>query len=186
MVSSLIFQTFSGEGLTEPPPQTPPPDFSWAPPLVRASLSILGHFAPSTRVSPSILGRFAPSIRASPSILGALRALDSGFALDTRALRALDLGFALNFQLGTLVWPPKIISWIRPCDKSSTRRPKWNGRSALILSDIQCCMCNIIYSTPSPKYYCFSNLYPRIHIIGHIEQYYKRPLGRVPSNGGES
>ena len=39
MVSSLIFQKFSGEGLTEPPPQTPPPllpshqiitnDFSW-------------------------------------------------------------------------------------------------------------------------------------------------------------
>ena len=45
----------------------------------------------------------------------ALRALDSGFALDTRALRALDSGFALNFQLGTLVWPPKINSWIRPC-----------------------------------------------------------------------
>ena len=27
MVSSLIFQKFSGEGLTEPPPQTPPPLF---------------------------------------------------------------------------------------------------------------------------------------------------------------
>ena len=27
MVSSLIFQKFSGEGLTEPPPQTPPPIF---------------------------------------------------------------------------------------------------------------------------------------------------------------
>ena len=28
MVSSLIFQKISGEGLTEPPPQTPPPAFS--------------------------------------------------------------------------------------------------------------------------------------------------------------
>ena len=67
MVSSLIFQKFSGEGLTEPPPQTPPPAFSRASPSVRASPSILGRFAPSTRASPSILGRFAPSIRASPS-----------------------------------------------------------------------------------------------------------------------
>ena len=66
MVSSLIFQKFSGEGLTEPPPQTPPPAFSRASPSVRASPSILGRFAPSTRASPSILGRFAPSIRASP------------------------------------------------------------------------------------------------------------------------
>ena len=66
MVSSLIFQKFSGEGLTEPPPHTPPPAFSRALPSVRASPSILGRFAPSTRASPSILGRFAPSIRASP------------------------------------------------------------------------------------------------------------------------
>ena len=35
MISSLIFQKFSGEGLTEPPPQTPPPVFSWASPSVR-------------------------------------------------------------------------------------------------------------------------------------------------------
>ena len=42
----------SGEGLTEPPPQTPPPALS------RAS--------PSIRASPSNLGRSAPSIRASP------------------------------------------------------------------------------------------------------------------------
>ena len=66
MVSSLIFQRFSREGLTEPPPQTPPPAFTWASPSVRASPSIVGRFAPSTRASPSILGRFAPSIRASP------------------------------------------------------------------------------------------------------------------------
>ena len=67
MVSRLIFQKFSGEGLTEPPPQTPPPVLSRASPSVRASPSILGRFAPSTRASPSILGRFAPSIWASPS-----------------------------------------------------------------------------------------------------------------------
>ena len=30
MVSSSIFQKISGEGLTEPPPQTPPPDFARA------------------------------------------------------------------------------------------------------------------------------------------------------------
>ena len=66
MVSSLIFQKFSGEGLTEPPPQTPPPAFSRASPSVRASPSILRRFAPSTRASPLILGRFAPSIRALP------------------------------------------------------------------------------------------------------------------------
>ena len=69
MVSSVTFQKFSGEGLTEPPPQTPPPDFSRASPSVRASPSILGRFAPSTRASPSILGRSAPSIRASPLTL---------------------------------------------------------------------------------------------------------------------
>ena len=61
MISSLIFQKFSGEGLTEPPPQTPPPVFSRASPSVRASPSILRRFAPSTR---------------------ALRALDSGSALN--------------------------------------------------------------------------------------------------------
>ena len=76
---SLIFQKFSGEGLTEPPPQTPPPAFS----------------------------RASPSVWASPLNSRALRALDSGFALDTRALRALDSGFALNFRLGILVWPPQ-------------------------------------------------------------------------------
>ena len=86
MVSSLIFQKFSGEGLTEPPPQTPPPAFSRASPSVRASPSILGRFAPSTRASPSILGRFAPSIRASPS----------------------------TFDWGPWFGPPKINSWIRP------------------------------------------------------------------------
>ena len=80
MVSSLIFQKFSGEGLTEPPPQTPPPAFS------RALCALDSGFALNSR---------------------ALRALDSGFALDSRALRALDSGFALNFRLGTLVWPPQ-------------------------------------------------------------------------------
>ena len=79
MVSSLIFQKFSGEGLIEPPPQTPPPTFS----------------------------RASPSVRASPSILKRYRALDSGFALDTRALRDLDSDFALNYRLGTLVRPPQ-------------------------------------------------------------------------------
>ena len=60
MVSSLIFQKFSGEGLTEPLPRPLPPLFSRALPSVRASPSILGRFVPSTRAS--------PSIRASPLI----------------------------------------------------------------------------------------------------------------------
>ena len=92
MVSSLIFQKFSGEGLTEPPLQTPLPAFSRASPSVRALPSIFGRFAPSTRASPSILGRFAPSIRASPS----------------------------TFDWGPWFGPPKINSWIRPCDWSRT------------------------------------------------------------------
>ena len=50
-VSNMNFQKFSGEGLTEHPPQTP---------QSRAS--------PSIRASPSFFRRFAPSIRASPSI----------------------------------------------------------------------------------------------------------------------
>ena len=70
MVSSSIFQKFSGEGLTEPPHQTPPPVISRASLSVRASPSILRRFEPSNRASPSILGRFAPSIRASPSTFG--------------------------------------------------------------------------------------------------------------------
>ena len=79
MVSSLIFQKFSGEGLTEPPPQTPFPRFF-------SGFALGSGFALNSR---------------------ALRALDSGFALDTRALCALDSGFARNFRLGTLVWPPQ-------------------------------------------------------------------------------
>ena len=79
MVSSLIFQKFSGEGLTELPPQTPLPAFF-------SGFALGSGFALNSR---------------------ALRALDSGFALDTRALRALNSGFALNFRLGTLVWPPQ-------------------------------------------------------------------------------
>ena len=78
MVSRLIFQKFSGEGLTEPPPQTPPPFFS--------GFALGSGFALNSR---------------------ALRALDSGFALDSRTLRALDSGSALNFRLGILVWPPQ-------------------------------------------------------------------------------
>ena len=89
MVSSLIFQKFSGEGLTEPPPQTP--------------LQFFSGFALG-------LG-FALNSQA-------LRALDFGAALDTRALRALDSGFAFNFRLGTLVWPPKWIPGSAPASTS--------------------------------------------------------------------
>ena len=93
MVSSLIFQKFSGEGLTEPPPQTPPPTFSRASPSVRASLSILGRFAPSTWALPSILRRFAPSIRDSPS----------------------------TFDWGSWFGPLKVNSWIHQWERMMVR-----------------------------------------------------------------
>ena len=56
MVSSLIFQKFSGEGLTEPPPQTHPPAFF-------SGFALGSGFALNSR---------------------AFRALDSGFALNFR------------------------------------------------------------------------------------------------------
>ena len=116
MVSSLIFQKFSGEELTEPPPQTPPPAFSWASPLVWASLSILGRFAPSTRASPSILGRFAPG---------------------------LDSGFALNFRLRTLVWPPQnkflnpplFKTYVRPLLKYVS--PVWSPTHVILIRSVE-------------------------------------------------
>ena len=65
-VSSYNFGNFSGEGLTEPPPQTPPPASSRASPSVRASPSIFGRFAPSTRASSL---EFAPPTRQPGSAL---------------------------------------------------------------------------------------------------------------------
>ena len=61
MVSSSIFQKFSGEGLTKPPPQTPPPVF------------------------------FSGFALGSGFVLNfqALRAFDSGFALDSWECRKL-------------------------------------------------------------------------------------------------
>ena len=85
-VSSLMPQKFSGEGLTEPPTQTPPPAI--------------------TRASPLGSG-FALNSRA-------LRALDSGFALDTRALRALDSGFALQGSIGDLGLAPPQNDFLDP------------------------------------------------------------------------
>ena len=78
VVSSSIFQKFSGEGLTEPLPSPLPRFFS--------GFALGSGFTLNSQ---------------------ALRAFDSGFALDSRALRALDSGFALNFRLENLVWPPK-------------------------------------------------------------------------------
>ena len=78
------------------------------------------HRAPSPDPYPQFFSGFALGSRA-------LRALDSGFALDTQALRALDSGFALNFRLGTLVWPPKINSWIRPCSQGRVVALKETG-----------------------------------------------------------
>ena len=69
------------------------------------------HRAPSPDPFPRFFSGFA-------LISQALRAFDSGFALNSRALRALDSGTPSTFDWRT--WfgppPPKINSWIRPCD----------------------------------------------------------------------
>ena len=88
MVSSLIFQKFSGEGLTEPPPQTPPP--------------------------PIFLG-LRPRFGLRPQFSGALR---PRLGLRPRYSSASHPRFGLRPQLsiGDLgLAPPKINSWIRPC-----------------------------------------------------------------------
>ena len=95
MVSSLIFQKFSGEGLTEPLPRPLPPLF---------------------------LG-LCPRFGLRPQFSGA-RALDSGFALDTRALRVLDSGFALNFRLRTLFCLPPNKFLDPPLSGSGTKTEK--------------------------------------------------------------
>ena len=69
-ISKSILQKFSGEGLTEPPPQTPPP-------ALVSGFALDSSFALNSR---------------------ALRALDSGFALNSRVLRALDSDFTLSFH----------------------------------------------------------------------------------------
>jgi len=61
MVSSLIFQKLSEEGLTKPSPQNPSPVFSRTSPSVWVSPSILKRFVPSTCASPSIELRGANS-----------------------------------------------------------------------------------------------------------------------------
>ena len=53
-VSSMNFQKFSGEGLTEPSPQIPSPAQYRASLLIRASTSNLWRFAPSVWAWPSI------------------------------------------------------------------------------------------------------------------------------------
>ena len=95
MVSSLIFQKIFWGGAHGAPSPDPSPRFF-------LGFALGSGFALNSR---------------------ALRALDAGSALDTRALRTLDLGFALNFRLGTLVWPPKINSWIRPWSSDSSQFP---------------------------------------------------------------
>ena len=64
-----IFKNLWGGAHRDPSPD-PHTSLSRALLSVRASLLILGRFAPSIRALPSILGRFRPSIKASPSILG--------------------------------------------------------------------------------------------------------------------
>ena len=87
MVSSLIFQKFSGEGLTEPPPQTPPPAFS--------------RLRPRFGLRPQFSGASRPRLGLRPRYSGASR---PQFGLRPQ-LSIGDLGLA----------PPKINSWIRPC-----------------------------------------------------------------------
>ena len=137
MVSSLIFQKFSGEGLTSSLPRPLPPlfpsnqiitnDFSWKWQLNHfvSHFKYCFKYAPnecfkfdfskfSGEGSPSPLprplprfSRASPSVRASPSILGR-------FAPSTRASPSILGRFAPSiraspstFDLGTLVWPPQ-------------------------------------------------------------------------------
>ena len=113
MVSGLIFQKISGEGLTEPPSPDPSPRFFSGFALgsgfalnSRAHRALDSSFALDTRALRALGSGFALNSRAH-------RALDSNFALDTRALRALDSGFALLLSIGDLGLAPKINSWIR-------------------------------------------------------------------------
>ena len=101
MVSSLIFQKFSGEGLTEPPPQTPPPFF-------------LG-LRPRFGLRPQLSGASRPRLGLPPRYSGASR---PRFGLRPQ-LSIGDLGLA----------PPKINSWIRPWDPDNSL-PKSTSRSS--------------------------------------------------------
>ena len=117
----LDFSKNSGKGLTEPPPQTPPPFILRFRPWIWASPSILRRFAPSTRTQWRIWGAlghdshfgkkkffhhrkyrktwFAPCV--STSDQGKFGPL---FEILNRPL----LGVRSNFRFENLVWtPPK-------------------------------------------------------------------------------
>ena len=85
MVSSLIFQKFSGEGLTELPPQTPPPIFLG----LRPRFGLRPQFSGASRLRLGLRPRFSGASRPR---FGLRPQLSIG-----------ELGLA----------PPKINSWIR-------------------------------------------------------------------------
>ena len=59
MVSSSIFQKFSGEGLTEPPPQTPPPFFLG----LRPRFGLRPQFSGASRLRIGLRPRFSGASR---------------------------------------------------------------------------------------------------------------------------
>ena len=67
MVSRLIFQKFSGEGLTEPPPQTPPSFFLGLRPRFGLRPQFSGASRPRLGLRPQFSGASRPRFGLSPS-----------------------------------------------------------------------------------------------------------------------
>ena len=68
MVSSLIFQKFSGEGLTEPPPQTPPPLFLGLRPRFGLRPQFSGASRPRLGLRPRYSGASRPRFGLRPQL----------------------------------------------------------------------------------------------------------------------
>ena len=68
MVSSLIFQKFSGEGLTEPPPQTPPPLFLGLRPRFGLRPQFSGALRPRLGLLPRYSGASRPRFGLRPQL----------------------------------------------------------------------------------------------------------------------
>ena len=68
MVSSLIFQKFPGEGLTEPPPQTPPPIFLGLRPRFGLRPQFSGASRPRFGLGPRYSGASRPRFGLRPHL----------------------------------------------------------------------------------------------------------------------
>ena len=101
MVSSLIFQKFSGEGSPSPLPRPLPPIFLGLRPRFGLRPQFSGASRPRLGLRPRYSGASRPRLGLRPRYSGASR---PRFGLRPQ-LSIGDLGLA----------PPKINSWIRPC-----------------------------------------------------------------------